>query len=157
MRPRVQPVQLRQAGERMKDVVNSEFDEAWLRDYERRTGLKVRDPGRKPVPEPPKARRSKYNNRKTERDGRIFDSLHEAECYDVLKLRLQAGEIRGFVCQQPFVLPGGVRYYADFVVLRNDGRYDVLDAKSDATRKDKAYRIKARQMREVLGIEIVEV
>lgn len=117
----------------------------------------MRDPGRKSAPEPPKARRSKYNNRKTERDGRIFDSLHEAECYDVLKLRLQAGEIRGFVCQQPFTLPGGVRYYADFVVLRNDGRYDVLDAKSDATRKDKAYRVKARQMREVLGIEIVEV
>ena len=50
-----------------------------------------------------------------------------------------------------------MKYRADFVVLRNDGRYDVVDAKSDATRKDKVYRLKKRQMKEVLGIEIVEV
>lgn len=43
------------------------------------------------------------------------------------------------------------------MALKNDGTYDVIDAKSEATRKDRVYRIKRRQMREVLGIEIVEV
>lgn len=63
----------------------------------------------------------------------------------------------GVVCQQAFALPGGVKYIADFVALKNDGTYDVIDAKSEATRKDKVYRLKRKQMRNVLGIEIVEV
>jgi hypothetical protein len=33
----------------------------------------------------------------------------------------------------------------------------VLDAKSEATRKDKTYRLKRRQRKECLGIQIVEV
>ena len=74
-----------------------------------------------------------------------------------MDFRLKAGDIRGWIPQVEFALPGGVKYRADFVVLRNDGRYDVVDAKSDATRKDKTYRIKRRQMKEVLGMEIVEV
>ena len=132
------------------------FDEAWLRDYEARTGLKVKDPG---APSPPvqKARRNKYNARKTEYNGRVYDSAHEAEVAQQMDFRLRAGEIRGVIPQVEFILPGGVKYRADFVVLRNDGKYDVVDAKSEATRKDKAYRIKRRQMKEVLGIEIVEV
>ena len=33
----------------------------------------------------------------------------------------------------------------------------VEDVKSDATRNDKAYKIKARQMKECLGISVAEV
>ena len=136
-------------------AVHFEFDEAWLKDYEARTGVKVHDPG---APSPPaKKKRTKYNNKKTEYNGRVYDSIHEAETAQQMDFRLRAGEIRGWIPQVPFQLPGGVKYFADFVVLRNDGRYDVVDAKSEATRKDKAYRIKRRQMQEVLGIEIVEV
>ena len=61
------------------------------------------------------------------------------------------------LCQVPFLLPGGVKYIADFVVLEKDGTYTVMDAKSEATRKDKTYRLKKRLMRECLGLEIVEV
>ena len=137
-------------------AVHLEFDEAWLRDYEARTGLKAKDPG---APSPPQRekRRNKYNARKTEYNGHIYDSAHEAQIAQQMDFRLRAGEIRGWIPQVEFNLPGSVKYRADFVVLRNDGRYDVVDAKSEATRKDKAYRIKRRQMQEVLGIEIREV
>lgn len=37
---------------------------------------------------------AKYNNRKTEVHGRIFDSQGEAECYLVLKAMEQKGEIK---------------------------------------------------------------
>ena len=46
---------------------------------------------------------------------------------------------------------------ADFVTFNADGSYTVYDAKSEATRRDKVYRLKRRQMRECLGLEIEEV
>ena len=104
-----------------------------------------------------RASRRKYGNEPGVVDGFRFGSKHEAARYGELSLMLQAGEIRGFVCQYPFVLPAGVKYVSDFVVLNADGTYTVEDAKSEATRVDKTYRLKRRQMRECLGIEIVEV
>ena len=142
------------------------FTDEWLREYEKRTGLgehgktnqKPASVNQKPASADQKPKkRSKYGNKRTEYAGKAFDSAHEAEVYKQLELRVRAGDLRGVICQQAFQLPGGVKYIADFVALKNDGTYDVLDAKSDATRKDKAYRIKKRQMKEVLGIEILEV
>ena len=130
------------------------FTEEWLRDYERRTGLKARDMSGPAATEEP--RRKKYGNRRTEYGGRTFDSAHEAEIYRGLELRVRAGEILGVICQQPFLLPGGVKYVADFIILKRDGTFEVIDAKSAATRADKVYRLKRRQMRECLGIEITE-
>jgi hypothetical protein len=135
------------------------FSDEWLRDYEKRTGLGEHGKQNRadgPAEAKPK-KRSKYGNRRTECAGRVFDSAHEAEVYRQLDFRVRAGDLRGVICQQAFQLPGGVKYIADFVALKNDGTYDVLDAKSDATRKDKTYRLKKRQMRECLGIEILEV
>lgn len=133
-------------------MTHLEFDEAWLADYCKRTG----QPNPAPSAEKPPKRR-KYNNTPTVVDGRTFDSKHEAARYQDLMTLLRAGEIRGVFCQHPFQLPGGVVYRADFVVLDNDGTWHVEDAKSPATAKDKAYRLKKRQMRECLGIEIREV
>ena len=127
------------------------YDEKWLREYSQRTGIKV------PEVEHQAPRRAKYGNTKTQVDGMNFDSLHEARQYQELLIRLRAGEIRGVQCQVPFLLPGGVKYIADFVVLENDRTYTVMDAKSDATRKDKTYRLKKRLMRECLGLEIQEI
>ena len=135
------------------------FSDEWLRDYEKRTGLGEHGKAnQKPgsTEQKPK-KRSKYGNKRTEYNGRVFDSTHEADVCRQLDFRMRAGEIRSYACQVPFLLPGGVKYIADFVTMKNDGAYDVIDAKSEATRKDKAYRIKRRQMKEVLGIEIVEV
>lgn len=137
-----------------------EFDEQWLRDYCRRTGTKFPMAGIAGIGfsacGESKRKDSKYGNRKTKANGRVFDSAHEAKAFAEMELAFKAGEIRALMCQVVFLLPGGVRYLADFVTLNNDGTYTVYDAKSDATRKDKVYRIKKRQMRECLGIEIQE-
>lgn len=102
-------------------------------------------------------RRRKYGNIPTERDGKTFDSRHEAECYDALMLRVRGGELLGVFCQVPFRLPGEVVYIADFVALNRDGTYSVMDAKSEATRRDKVYRLKRKLMKNCLGLEIREV
>lgn len=135
------------------------FSDEWLRDYEKRTGLGEHGKAdqKSDAADQKQKKRSKYGNRRTEYGGRVFDSVHEADVFRQLDLRVRAGDLRGVICQQPFQLPGGVKYIADFVALKNDGTYDVIDAKSEATRKDKVYRIKRRQMKEVLGIEIMEV
>lgn len=152
--------------------------EQWLRDYCKRTGQKM--PSVQTNPSHDKERTEthanidennrqqlydaeskpmvrKYGNQPTEYDGKRFDSKHEAREYDALRLRGLAGEIKGLATQVPFYLPGGVKYIADFVTLNNDGTYTVYDAKSEATRKDKTYRLKRRQMKECLGIKIQEV
>lgn len=144
-------------------AVHLEFSEEWLRDYQRRTGCKVHDPGGRrgasasPPAEDPEKKPPKYRNKKTTVDGILFDSKHEADRYNQLKILRSAGEVTGFACQVVFNLPGGIVYKADFVVLYPDGRYVVEDAKSPATRKDKAYRLKRRLMKSAHGIEIVEV
>ena len=131
-----------------------EYTEADIRRICAQNGTKL-PAGLEPEPATPKRR--KYGNNPTERDGKHFDSKHEADRYDELMLMLKAGEIHGVLLQHPFVLPGGVVYRADFVVLDKGGTWHVEDAKSVATARDKVYRLKKRQMRECLHIEIREV
>lgn len=137
------------------------FDEKWLKEHYARMGMEIPQDVRDAAGmanEPGERRpRRKYRNTPTDRGGLHFDSIHEANVYDELMLRVMAGDLRGVVCQVPFRLPGGVIYKADFVTLKPDGTYDVLDAKSQATSQDKTYRLKARQMRECLGIVVKEV
>ena len=138
--------------------MNLTFDEEWLRDYCKRTG-KSMPPELEPsaIKEKSAAPRRKYGNKPVTRHGIHFDSIHEADVYDDLLLEQRAGVVAAIACQVPFRLPGGVIYRADFVVMHPHTReYTVIDAKSDATRKDKTYRLKRRQMRERLGIEIEE-
>lgn len=69
----------------------------------------------------------KYHNRKTVRHGITFDSKHEADRYDELRLLLKAGKIHDLKLQQTYKLVGAQRtptgaavravtYIADFVV-----------------------------------------
>lgn len=135
-----------------------EFSEEWLKDYCRRTGKPLPDePDKADARGAPAKKRSKYGNRRTERDGKTFDSKHEADVYSELTLRQKAGEIYAVFCQVPFVLPGGIVYVADFVTLEPSGLFQVLDAKSEATRKDKTYRLKRKLMKNCLGLQIREV
>lgn len=127
----------------------------WLRDYCKRTGQKM--PAEASRKDAARGQGSKYGNQTTEKDGRQFDSKHEAAVYELLRLECLAGRHTGLACQAAFFLPGGVKYIADFVTLEADGTYTVYDAKSEATRKDKTYRLKRRQMKNCLGIEIQEV
>ena len=100
--------------------------------------------------------RPKYGNRKTRLDGITFDSKHESEVYAELKMRQRAGDIAAMAMQVRFRLGERIEYIADFVVIDAAGAH-VIDAKSDATRRDKVYRIKKKLMREKWGIEIEEV
>ena len=102
-------------------------------------------------------RRNKYGNRRVEVDGIRFDSQKEARYYEELMLRYRAGDLKLVLLQVPFILPGPVRYYADFLTIDNDGRFEVIDVKSEATRKNRVYINKRKQMKAVWGIEIKEV
>lgn len=104
-------------------------------------------------------RRNKYGNRITYIDGKRFDSIHEAQIYQELKLRVAAGELRCILRQVRFDLAETekLQYVSDFVIIYPDMLIEVLDAKSEATRKNKVYVIKKKLMREKWGIEIREV
>ena len=132
-----------------------EFDEAWLADYTRRTGKTVHDHARKEEPKPPEKpkRQSKYNAKPTMLDGKRYASKHEAQRAAEIRVLWQAHEIAGFAEQVEFLLPGGIRYRADFVLLHKDGTFSVEDAKGVQT---KEYRMKKRLMAEC-GFEIKEV
>jgi len=100
-------------------------------------------------PEVPKRR--KYGNKPTYIDGKRFDSALEARCYQFLHLRWKAGDIRFFVRQVNFDLPGGIKYRADFLVVTNEG-VEVIDAKGVLTPD---CRNKLKLMKAVHGIDVV--
>lgn len=103
-------------------------------------------------------KRQKYGNRKVEIDGMKFDSQHEADVYfGTLLPSWKCGAYKLLVRQVPFDLPGGIRYIADFVTVSVDGHVSVIDAKSEATRKNRVYINKKKQMKAIWGIEIMEV
>lgn len=103
-------------------------------------------------------KRQKYGNQRVEVDGIKFDSKHEAAIYQELMLRVRAGELKTVCRQVKFDLPGGIVYIADFVTIRPDLSIEsVYDAKSEATKKDRVYINKKKQMKACLGIEIQEV
>ena len=101
---------------------------------------------------------SKYGNRRVEVDGIKFDSQHEATIYQELMLRVRAGELKAVLRQVSFDLPGGIRYVADFVTIAPDMHVEgVYDAKSPATKANRVYINKKKQMKACWGIEIREV
>lgn len=110
-----------------------------------------------PIETKARPKRQKYGNQRTEVNGKKFDSKHEAEVYLTLVYRLQVGDIRLLLRQVSFDLPGNIRYVADFAIIDKDGRFEVLDAKSEATRKNRVYINKKKQMLTEWGIEIREV
>lgn len=110
-----------------------------------------------PIETKARPKRQKYGNQRTEVNGKKFDSKHEAEVYLTLVYRLQVGDIRLLLRQVSFDLPGNIRYVADFAIIDKDGRFEVLDAKSEATRKNRVYINKKKQMLSEWGIEIREV
>lgn len=125
----------------------------------------------------------KYNNSKTVVDGITFDSRHEAHRYCELKLLERGKVISDLELQKEFVLiPNQYRteerygkngrrlkdkqillekkvsYFADFCYTLNEtGETVVEDAKSDITRKDKAYILKRKMLRYFYGISVREV
>lgn len=122
-----------------------------------------RNPTNSQPPIPPKRR--KYGNEITWVDGIRFDSKHEAAVYQELMLRVKAGELKCVCRQVRFDLGGGpnatkesrYQYIADFVTIDPNGTAEVIDAKSEITRKNPTYRNKKKDMLALWGIEIQEV
>jgi hypothetical protein len=115
------------------------------------SGVSVADMGEE------KPKRQKYGNRKVTVDGMKFDSQHEADVYfGTLLPSWKCGTYKLLARQVPFDLPGGIKYIADFLTVSVDGHVSVIDAKSDATRKNRVYINKKKQMRAIWGIEIQE-
>jgi|SRR5699024_8827644 len=96
-------------------------------------------------------KKSKFNNKKIEVDGYIFDSHLEAKYYKELKLRKKAGDILFFRLQpkyllQPSFIKDGtkyrkIEYIADFEVHHLDGSIEVVDVKGVKTN---VFRIKEK-------------
>ena len=104
---------------------------------------------------------SKYQNRKTEFAGRVFDSRKEADRYQELLWMQQAGLIQDLELQPRYDLivnghklgfyRGDFRYKdvaTDSVILE--------DVKSPATRTA-VYRLKKKLVKALYGVEIIEV
>lgn len=105
-----------------------------------------------------KSKRNKYGNRRVIVDGMAFDSQHEADYYfSTLLPWKQIGELKLLLRQVPFELPGGIKYIADFLTVDKDGEVTVIDAKSEATRKNRTYINKRKQVKAIYGLDILEV
>lgn len=108
---------------------------------------------------PTKPKKSKYGAVKTEIDGIMFDSKHEAKRYQELRLLEQTGEITNLRLQVPYILfpknkhGRALKYIADFTYNDGNGQLIVEDAKGVKT---PVYRLKRRLMAELKGIEIKE-
>lgn len=113
------------------------------------------------------SKKPKYNSKKTEYDGYLYDSKSEADyakelnyfkhAHDLDKrvtfvekqvpYSVYVGKYRTFVCT----------YFADFRVKYADGRVEVVDVKSDYTSKLPVYRLKKKLVEAFHGIIIKEV
>lgn len=114
--------------------------------------------------EKPRARRAgKYNNRRCEIDGEVFDSQMERDRWLNLRLLERAGEISQLRRQVAYELipaqrrpSGGVEracsYVADFVYVDKAGRTVVEDVKGAVTPE---FRLKRKLMLQVHGVEVL--
>lgn len=103
----------------------------------------------------------KYKSIRVQVDGIWFDSKKEAGYYGTEKMKLKAGDIKGFRRQVRFkIVINGTKictYVADFVEDNWDGSIKVIDVKSDFTRTLALYKIKKKLMEVLYGITIIEV
>jgi hypothetical protein len=109
---------------------------------------------------------SKFGNQKTEIDGIVFASRHEATRYVELRYMERAGLIWGLKTQVPYelipaqrdesgkVVERAVTYIADFVYWTDSRTCVVEDAKGYRT---DVYKLKKKLMLYVHGIRIQEV
>lgn len=108
----------------------------------------------------PNRRRNKFGAVKTTVDGLVFDSKKEARRYAELRIAERAGEITRLETQRVFNLSVNGQhvcdYVADFVYVAGLAVTVVEDVKSEATRKNRAYRIKVKLMKAIHGITVRE-
>lgn len=110
----------------------------------------------------PPAKRHKYGAAVV-RDGlgvKTFDSSKEGKRAFQLSVLERTGEISELSTQPkfPIIINGMVvcEYWGDFMYRDRAGRWVIEDTKSVQTRKLRAYRIKAKLMKALYGVEITE-
>lgn len=113
------------------------------------------------------ARKNKYNAIRTRIGDEVFDSRKEAKTFQDFTYAKQAKDpservvslerSRKYLLVAPQDRERAVRYIADFVVEYADGRIEVIDTKSDITRKNPLYVVKRKLMLERHNIRIKEM
>lgn len=104
-------------------------------------------------------KKNKFNAKKVEIDGIVFDSKKEGNRYRELKILQQVGDISNLKLQVPFQLNEGgksLKYISDFTYNDKIGNYIVEDCKSNFTKKLPVYIIKKKLMLAIHGITIKE-
>jgi hypothetical protein len=103
----------------------------------------------------------KYKNIKTIVNGITFDSKKEAGYYGILRLKEKARLIHSFEMQVRYdLVVNNINicfYKADFVTYKNNKVFEVIDVKSEITKKLPVYRLKKKLMKAIYGINIVEI
>lgn len=100
---------------------------------------------------------NKFHAKTTEADGIKFGSKKEARIFRELQARQHNGELKYFLCQVPFLLPGKTdsgrrfKHYLDFMAIRNDGQIEYIEVKGRDLPMGK---LKRRQCEEIYGIHI---
>lgn len=101
---------------------------------------------------------NKYNNQKTNYNGRQYDSKKEAIRAFELDLMVKAKLVRSWQPQVPFVFVySGIKickYIADFSVKYQDGHVEIEDVKGVRTG---VYVLKKKLMKAFYGITIKEI
>lgn len=94
---------------------------------------------------------NKYRAKPLFIDGIRFASTKEGKFYSELKLLQRAGEIKYFLMQIPFRLPGSTKYLCDFQIFNNDGSIRYVDIKGCCTQ---VFIIKKRQVEDLYPVKI---
>lgn len=97
---------------------------------------------------------SKYHAQRVEIDNIRFQSKKEGRRYQELRALQHAGEVKFFLRQCPFHLPGNVKYLLDFLVFWTDGRITYEDVKG---KKLPLYILKKKQVEALFPIKITEL
>ena len=101
-----------------------------------------------------KAKKHKYNAKKTVVDEIVFDSEAEANRYGKLKLLQKAKKIGKIILQYEFDLGAGITYKCDFLYIDFElKQFVVEDVKGVKTPE---YKLKKKLLKEVYGIEVYE-
>lgn len=95
------------------------------------------------MPKPIRQKKSKYNNRKVEFEGKTFDSIAELRVYNILAHMLDQEKILMLRLQPRYELQSSfkkdgkthrkIEYVADFEVHHLDGSIEVVDVKGMET------------------------
>ena len=95
--------------------------------------------------------RHKFGAKRTETNGRTYDSKAEARYAAGLELRKRAGQVLFWLEQVPIRLPGKTKCVVDFVIFEADGNVRFVDVKGVET---ETFRLKKRQVEELYPFEV---